>query len=72
MVGAGAFLWGDGWRRGFLDWEISILALAWLTPLFWRPLAMATALPLGTLVSLMLLWLIGRRAQARLRARPLS
>ena len=53
----------DGLRRGFLDWEISILALAWLTPLFWRPLAMGLALPLGTLVSLALLWLVWRRAQ---------
>lgn len=57
----------DGLRRGFLDWEISILALAWLTPLFWRPLAMAMALPLGTLVSLALLWLIWRRSRKSIR-----
>ncbi|NCA89172.1 MAG: DUF2029 domain-containing protein [Gammaproteobacteria bacterium] len=57
----------DGLRRGFLDWEISILALAWLTPLFWRPLAQLGYLPLGTLISLALLWLTWRRVQAGCR-----
>ena len=66
-----AAILADGLRRGFLDWEISILALAWLTPLFWRPLAMVTGLPLGTLVSLALLWLIGRRARASIQKMPL-
>lgn len=54
----------DGRRRGFLDWEISILARAWLTPRFWRPLAQLGHLPLGTLISLALPWLTWRRVQA--------
>jgi hypothetical protein len=44
-----AFLVADGLERGFLPWEKSLLALAWLAPLAARPLAEATFFPLGQL-----------------------
>lgn len=51
-----------GQRHGFLDWEISILAWAWLSPLFWRPLTLATSLPVGLMTLMLLLWLLARRS----------
>jgi alpha-1,2-mannosyltransferase len=57
-----AALVAEGLRRGFLDWEISVLALAWLTPLFWRPLAMVTNIPLAQITLMLLLWVTLRRA----------
>jgi hypothetical protein len=53
----------DGLRRRFLDWEISILAGVWMTSLLWRPIAMATDIPLGALAIMLLLWLTMRRAR---------
>jgi len=57
-----AALVAEGLRRGFLDWEISVLALVWLTPLFWRPLAMVTNLPLALMTLMLLFWMTVRRA----------
>ena len=57
-----AALVADGLRRGFLDWEVSILAWAWVTPLFWRPLAMSANLPLGLATLILLLWVASRRS----------
>ncbi len=57
-----AALVAEGLRRGFLEWEISVLALAWLTPLFWRPLAMMTNLPLALMTLMLLFWVTVRRA----------
>lgn len=50
-----ASLTADGFRRGFWDWELSALALAWMLPLFWRPLTSAVAMPLGIITLLLLL-----------------
>lgn len=50
-----ASLTADGLRRGFWDWELSALALAWMLPLFWRPLTSAVAVPLGIITLLLLL-----------------
>lgn len=57
-----AALAAEGLRGGFLAGEISILAATWMTPLFWRPLAMATDIPLGLGIMMLLLWLTVRRA----------
>jgi hypothetical protein len=48
VLGLGAaFLAADGMEHGFLPWEKSLLALAWVAPLAARPLAEATLFPLG-------------------------
>ena len=57
-----AVLVAEGRQQGFLCWEISLLAFAWLSPIAWRPLAYLTALPLGWLTMLMILGLAVRRA----------
>lgn len=63
LLGLALAAWvAEGRRRGFGDWEISALALAWMSPLCWRPLAQVTAIPLGSLTLIVLLWLIARRA----------
>ena len=51
-----------GLRDGFLDWEISVLAWAWMSPLFWRPVMVATYLPLGLMTLILLVWLVVRRS----------
>lgn len=53
----------DGLRRGFLDWEISALALAWIAPFIWRPLAITTNIPLAPLTIILLFCLTVRRAK---------
>jgi alpha-1,2-mannosyltransferase len=68
LLGLALAAWvADGRRRGFGDWEISALALAWMSPLFWRPLAQVTAMPLGALTLILLLWLATRRARRVLK-----
>jgi len=51
-----------GLRRGFRDYEISLLAVAWLAPLLTRSVAQVTAIPLALLTLLTLYVLILRRA----------
>ena len=51
-----------GLARGFLDYEISLLAAAWLVPLLSRGVAGATALPLGLIVLLAFYGFVLRRA----------
>ena len=51
-----------GLRRGFRDYEISVLAVAWLAPLLTRSVAQVTAIPLALLTLLTLYVLILRRA----------
>ncbi len=46
LGGAVAFLVADGRNRGWLAWEKSVLALAYMTPLFGRQIAAATLIPL--------------------------
>lgn len=65
VLGLGAvFLAADGMARGFLPWEKSLLALAWLAPLVARPLAEMTLLPLGQASIVILLALAVRRSLA--------
>lgn len=49
-----AFFARHGFARGFRDYEISLLAAAWIVPLLSRGVAGATGIPLGLLVMLAL------------------
>jgi len=51
-----------GLARGFRDYEISLLTVAWLVPLLTRSVAQLTAIPLALLTLLTLYGLILRRA----------
>jgi hypothetical protein len=51
-----------GLRRGFRDYEISLLTAAWLAPLLTRVVAKSIAIPLGLLVLLILYVFVLRRA----------
>ena len=57
-----AFLVRYGMRHGFRDFEISLLAAAWIVPLLSRGVAGVSGIPLGLLVLLALYVLILRRA----------
>ena len=60
LLGIG-FLWKDGERHGWGDYEKSLLALAWIAPLFARNLAGVTLLPLGLLTACIVLGIAMRR-----------
>jgi hypothetical protein len=49
-----AFFVRHGLARGFGDWEISLLAFAWVVPLVSRGIAAATTVPLGLIAMLAL------------------
>jgi hypothetical protein len=57
-----AFLVADGLKRGFLPWEKSLLALAWLSPFFARQLGALALIPLGQATAIIVLVLAARRA----------
>jgi hypothetical protein len=57
-----AYLGRFGLASGFRNFEISVLAAAWIVPLWSRGIAQITAIPLGLLVLLLLYVLIMRRA----------
>ncbi len=57
-----AFTVSAGFAAGFRDYEISLLAAAWVVPLLSRSIAGITGIPLGLLVSSALYGLISRRA----------
>jgi Glycosyltransferase family 87 len=57
-----AFFARHGLSRGFRDFEISLLAAAWIMPLLTRVIAGVTGIPLGLLVSLTFYVFILRRA----------
>ncbi len=57
-----AFFVRHGLRYGFRDFEISLLAAAWIVPLLSRSIAGATFIPLGLLVELTLYAFVLRRA----------
>jgi Glycosyltransferase family 87 len=57
-----AFLVRHGLARGFRDYEVSLLAAAWIAPLLSRSIASATGIPLGLVVMLSLYVSILRRA----------
>lgn len=65
VLGLGiAWLWRDGEEHGFGPYERTLLALAWIAPLFARSLAELTLIPLGLMSALTIL------AVALLRASP--
>jgi hypothetical protein len=57
-----AYLARHGLARGFRDFEISLLAAAWMVPLLSRAIAGATGIPLGLVVLLALYVFTLRRA----------
>jgi hypothetical protein len=61
LLGIG-FLWKDGERHGWGGYEKSLLALAWIAPLFARNLAGATLFPLGLLTACIVLGIALRRS----------
>lgn len=54
LLGIG-FLWKDGDEHGWREWEKSLLALAWMTPMFARAIAEAALIPLGLLSAVLVL-----------------
>jgi len=58
-----------GLQKGFLTWEKSALAFAWAAPLFARPFALLTHVPLGLLAMCVVFGLILRRARYEHRSR---
>lgn len=59
-----AYIAASGLARGFRDGEITLLAVAWITPLIARGIAGASGIPLGFIVQIALLALVLRRAAA--------
>ena len=57
-----AFFVRHGFARGFRDYEISLLAAAWIVPLLSRGVAGATGIPLGLIVMLALYGFTLKRA----------
>jgi hypothetical protein len=57
-----AFFTRDGLKRGFHDYEISVLAAAWLVPLLSRSIAGVAGIPLGLIAMLLLYMITLRRA----------
>ena len=57
-----AFFARHGLNRGFRDYEISLLAAAWIVPLLSRSIAGATGIPLGLIVMLAFYAFVLRRA----------
>jgi len=62
LLPALGWLWLDGKARGFLRWDASLMALAWLTPLIGRGVAQWTLVPLGLISVLALASIALRRA----------
>jgi hypothetical protein len=63
-----AFLVRHGLARGFLPYEISLLALAWIVPLVARSIADTTGMPVGLIAMVALYALTLRRAAIDLAA----
>jgi hypothetical protein len=59
-----AYIAVSGFTRGFRDGEITLLAVAWITPLVARGIAGASGVPLGFIVQIALLALLLGRARA--------
>ena len=57
-----AFFLVSSWSNGFRDFDISVLAAAWITPLLARGIAGATGLPLGLIAIMALYALVTRHA----------
>jgi hypothetical protein len=63
-----AFLIASSWSHGFRDFDISVLAAAWIAPLVARGIAGATGMPLG-LVAIVALYALTMRHAMRDRER---
>jgi hypothetical protein len=61
------FLWKDAEEHGWGPWQKSLLALAWIAPLFARQLAQITLVPLGLMTAVAVMAIAAARA---LRASP--
>lgn len=66
---ATAFLIADGRKQGFLRWEKSLYAFAWLMPLFARIIAGATHMPVG-LLTMTAIFALALRRTLTLRSSP--
>jgi hypothetical protein len=63
VLGLGlAFLWLDGEEHGFLSWDRSLMAYAWIAPLAAREIAHFIFLPLGLSTAVVVLWVSVRRS----------
>ena len=70
VLGLGiAWLWRDGEEHGFGPWERTLLAFAWVAPLFARAVAEHTLIPVGWLSAVTILALALLRSSA-FRASP--
>lgn len=65
-----AFFARHGLNRGFRDYEINLLAAAWIVPLLTRSIGALTGLPLGLLALLAIYSLTIRRAVLDRKGRP--
>jgi glycosyl transferase family 87 len=63
-----AYLTRHGLARGFLDYEVSLLAFSWIAPLVARSIADTTGLPVGLIAMVALYALTLRRAAIDLAA----
>jgi hypothetical protein len=62
-----AFIVVSCWPKGFRDFDISVLAAAWFTPLFARVIAGTTGVPLG-LIAVAMLYFVAMRHVMRNRS----
>jgi hypothetical protein len=62
-----AFIVVSCWPKGFRDFDISVLAAAWFTPLFARAIAGTTGVPLG-LIAVAMLYFVAMRHVMRNRS----
>jgi hypothetical protein len=67
-----AFLVRHGLARGFRDYEITLLAFVWCTPLLARAVALDTGIPLGLIAQAVLFIIIVDRARLEARSLPRS
>jgi hypothetical protein len=67
LLPALAWLYLDGREHGFLRWDETLMAFAWIAPLFARAAAQFAYLPLGALSSVCLAAIAMRRFMQRER-----
>ncbi|MEQ7874569.1 glycosyltransferase family 87 protein [Sphingomonas sp. ASV193] len=66
------FLWKDGEDHGWGAWEKSLLALAWIAPLFARQFAQVTLVPLGLMTACSVLAIAAMRGRHASKSRDVS
>ena len=65
-----AWMASEAEQGGYLPWEKTIGAAAFILPLASRPLALGFGIPVSPLVTVALLWVVGRRIRIGARNRP--